>query len=158
MSHPDIKPWPFPLSERFLDELGYAETVAGFNSPAMRAHLAAVLADAGVSLEQAPPVGTRRFVMLYWEPGGDELGWSDGVHGGAGQLRDWAWLEYMHGRTPLVSVAALFGWRQNQDVFFGSSDEPARHALVVDALEGYAFVVPMDLAYRVVRQESLDPE
>ena len=36
---PALIPWPFPLPERFLDQLGYARTVEAFESPAMRARL-----------------------------------------------------------------------------------------------------------------------
>src|SRR5919199_2861295 len=100
----DLILWPFPLQERFLDQLGYARVVEAFESPAMRARLAELLHRQGiVDNEPAAPRGPRRYVALWWEPAGDELAFTDGVHSGAGQLRHWLWLDYLHGRTPGVS-------------------------------------------------------
>jgi hypothetical protein len=65
---------PFPLPERFLEALGYMRTVAASESPAMRARLADLLRQQGIEDSQLPPtIGPRRFVMLHWEPSGDEL-------------------------------------------------------------------------------------
>ena len=81
---PALIPWPFPLPEGFLDQLGYPRVVEAFDSPAMRARLAELLRRQGIAEPQPMPTGPRRFVLLHWEPAGDELAWSDGAHSGAG--------------------------------------------------------------------------
>ena len=81
---PALIPWPFPLPEGFLDQLGYPRVVEAFDSPAMRARLAELLRRQGLAEPQPMPTGPRRFVLLHWEPAGDELAWSDGAHSGAG--------------------------------------------------------------------------
>jgi hypothetical protein len=83
----DLIPWPFPLPERFVDQLGYPRVVEAFDSPAMRAPLAELLRRQGIAEPQPMPTGRRRFVALHWEPAGDELAFTDGVHSGAGQSR-----------------------------------------------------------------------
>src|SRR5919202_3542530 len=97
----DLILWPFPLPDRFLDALGYARVVEAFESPAMRAHIADLLCRQGIAEPQPMPTGPRRFVALSWEPAGDELAFTDGVHSGAGQLNHWLWLDYLHGRAPV---------------------------------------------------------
>src|SRR5207253_554154 len=92
--------WPFPLPERFRDQLGYPRVVEAFDSPAMRARLAELLRRQGIAEPLPTATGPRRYVMLHWEPAGDELAFADGVHSGAGQLQHWVWLDYLHGRTP----------------------------------------------------------
>ena len=108
----DLLPWPFALPARFLDQLGYRRTVEAFDSPAMRARLAELLRRQGIDAGAAPPTGPRRFVALYWEPAGDELAFSDGVHSGAGQLNHWLWLDYLHGRTPRYAAAGARSHRR----------------------------------------------
>jgi hypothetical protein len=157
----DLIPWPFPLPEGFLDRLGYARTVEAFDSPAMRAHLAELLRRQGIDAGAAPPTGPRHFVALYWEPAGDELAFTDGVHSGAGQLQHWVWLDDLHGRTPGVPppvLGPIVAWLVEHQVDLGSSDAPATHALVVDADSGAAWVAPIALARRIVRAQSLAPE
>src|ERR671937_526508 len=44
---PALIPWPFPLPEGFLDQLGYARTLEAFDSPAMRARLTELLRRQG---------------------------------------------------------------------------------------------------------------
>ncbi len=79
--------WPFPLPDGFVDAIGYPRVVEAFNSPAMRAQLAQVLRQQGMAeTDLTPLIGPREYLALWWEPGGDELAWSDGIHGGAGQL------------------------------------------------------------------------
>ena len=88
---------------------------------------------------------------------------ADGVHSGAGQLRHWVWLDYLHGRTPGVPppvLGPIVAWLVEHQVDLGSSDAPATHALIVDAESGTAWVAPMALARRIVRAQSLaqDPQ
>ena len=86
---------------------------------------------------------------------------ADGVHSGAGQLRHWVWLDYLHGRTPGVPppvLGPIVAWLVEHQVDLGSSDAPATHALVVDADSGAAWVAPIALAHRIVREQSLDLE
>jgi hypothetical protein len=147
----DLIPWPFPLPERFVDQLGYPRAVEAFDSPAMRARLAELLRRQGIDAGAAPPTGRRRFVALYWEPAGDELAFADGVHSGAGQLDHWLFLQVLH--QPQVH-----GWLLEHQVDLGSSDAPATHALIIDGDSGAAWVAPIALARRIVRAQSLDPE
>jgi hypothetical protein len=155
---PDLIPWPFPLPEQFLDQLGYARTVEAFESPAMRAHITDLLRRQGITEPQPIPTGPRRYVMLYWEPAGDELAFADGVHSAAGQLHHWVWLDYLRGRGQFGGP--MYGWLVEHQVDLGSSDAPATHALLVDADSGSAWVAPIVLARRIVRAQSLgqDPQ
>src|SRR5947209_8608659 len=154
----DLIPWPFPLPERLLDALGYLRVVEAFDSPAMRARLADLLRRQGIAEPQPLPTGPRRYVMLHWEPAGDELAFADGVHSGAGQLQHWVWLDYLRGHGQLGGP--IYGWLVEHQVDLGSSDAPATHALVVDADLGTAWVAPIALARRIVRAQSLgqDPQ
>ncbi len=89
----ELTPWPFPLPERFTEALGYERAAGPARMPeSLRATLRrtnmteAQIAEAEQSLLTRRP---RRWVALYWEPAGDELGWTDGVASGAGQLAHW---------------------------------------------------------------------
>ena len=158
---PDLIRWPFPLPQRFLNALGYPRVVEAFDSPALRDRLAELLRRQGIDAGAAPPTGPRRFVMFHWQPAGDELAFSDGVHSGAGQLDHWVWLDYLHGRTPGVPppvLGPIVAWLVEHQVDLGSSDAPATHALVVDADAGAAWVAPLPLARRIVREQALDLE
>jgi hypothetical protein len=98
---------------------------------------------------------------LASEPAGDELAFADGVHSGAGQLQHWIWLDYLHGRTPGVPppvLGPIGAWLLEHQVDLGSSDAPATHALVVDADSAAAWVAPIALARRIVREQSLGLE
>ena len=147
----DLIRWPFPLPVQFLDVLGYGRTVAAFESPAVRAHLAELLRQQGIEATQAAPTGPRRYVLLHWEPAGDELAWSDGAHSGAGQLDHWLFLDLVH--RPQVHA-----WLVEHQIDLGSSDAEATHALVVDRHTGGAHVAPIALAHRIVRAQSLAQE
>src|SRR4051812_28896873 len=117
--------WPFALPQRFLDKLGYGRVVQAMDSPAKRARVTELLRKEGIAEPQSPPPGPQRYAALWWESAGDELAWSDGPHGGAGQLDHWSWLEY-------VRHGAICGWLVEHQVNLGSSDTAATHALVVD--------------------------
>jgi hypothetical protein len=90
--------------------------------------------------------GPRRFVMVHWEPFGDELAFVDGTHSGAGQLNHCAWLDYLHDRSQFGPIDR---WLIEHRVDLGSSDNPATHA---------AWVAPMAQAHRIVHQQTLEPE
>jgi len=140
---PDLIPWPFSLPTRFLDELGYPRVVEAFDSLAMRAHLAELLRRQGVAADVPPPSGPRRYVALWWEPAGDELAFTDGMHSGAGQLQHWLWLDYLHGRSPGVPppvLGPIVAWLLEHQVDLGSSEASGTHALVVDRQTGQAWV------------------
>jgi hypothetical protein len=81
----------------------------------------------------------RRWVALYWESAGDELGWTDGQSSGAGQLNHWQWLDLVH--RPQVH-----GWLVEHQVDLGSSDASGTHALVIDPETGQAWIAPMATA------------
>jgi hypothetical protein len=91
--------------------------------------LAELLGRQGIAEPQLMPTGPRRFVALYWEPAGDELAFTDGVHSGAGQLHHWLFLQVLH--RPQVH-----GWLVEHQVDLGSSEASATHALVVDRQTG----------------------
>jgi hypothetical protein len=155
---PALIPWPFPVPEHFLGQLGYARTVEAFDSLAMRARLAELPRRQGSAAGAVPPPGPRRFVLFHWQPAGDELAFSDGVHSGAGQLQHWLWLDYLHGRAPGVPppvLGPIGAWLVEHQVDLGSSDAPATHALIVDGDAGAAWVAPIALARRIVSAQSL---
>jgi hypothetical protein len=139
---------PFALPQRFLGNLGYGRVVQAMDSPAMRAHVAELLRKEGIAEPQSPPPGPQRYVALWWESAGDELAWSDGPRGGAGQLDHWSWLEYVH-------QGAICGWLVEHHVNLDSSDTTATDALVIDNQTLDAYVVRMSLARRRVREQSL---
>jgi hypothetical protein len=109
---PDLIPWPFPLPERFLEVLGYARAVsARFPvTDQLRAQIRHDFGDDGLAAFEASLAnrGPRRFVALFWEPAGDELGWTDGQSSGAGQLDHWLWLDYLHRRGQFAGP--IHGW------------------------------------------------
>jgi hypothetical protein len=155
----DLIPWPFSLPDRFLDALGYSRVVEAFDSPAMRARLADLLRRQGiVEHEPAAPRGPRRYVALWWEPAGDELAFADGMHSGAGQMHHWVWPTTCAAAAS-SAVRFMAGWSSTRSTW-SSSDAPARHALLVDADSGVAWVAPIALARRIVRAQSLgqDPQ
>jgi hypothetical protein len=146
---PSLIPWPFPLPERFLDALGYARTVEAFESPAMRARVAELLRREGITEAQPTTTGPRRYVMLHWEPAGDELAWSDGAHSGAGQLDHWRFLQVLH--RPRVH-----SWLVEHHIDLGSSEASGTHALVVDRLTGQAWIALLPVARAIVRSQRLE--
>ena len=101
--------------------------------------------------ESRPTPRPRRCVVLYWEPVGDELAWTDGQSGGAGQLDHWLFLDLVHRRQ-------VHDWLVEHHVDLGSSEASGTHALVVDARSGAAWAAPIVLARRIVREQSLAQE
>jgi hypothetical protein len=148
-------PWPFPLPDRFLDELGYGRAVEACDSPAVRARIAELLRRRGIEVPPAAPIGPRRYVLLYGEPTGAALVWSDGARSGAGRLDHRPFLDHLHGGQ---SFGPIDGRRVEHRVDPGSSQEPATHALVLDRQTGRAWVAPIARARRIVRAQDLEAE
>jgi hypothetical protein len=93
----------------------------------------------------------RRFVALYWEPCGDEACYDDGVCYACGMADNWLYLDFI--RRPEVRR-----WLHEQRLHLGSSDEPATHWLVADALTGALYAAPQREASQIVRQQGLPAE
>ena len=123
LNHGRPDPLTLPLPDRFLDALGHPRVIETFDSPAMRARLAELLRRQGLAEPQAMPTGPRRYVALHWEPAGDELAFTDGVHSGAGQLQQWIWLDYLHGRAPGCAAAGarVLGTSTRKPPFSGAT-------------------------------------
>ena len=62
--------FPFPLPDRFLDQLGYPRVVEAFDSLAMRARLAELLRRQGIAEPQPRLTAPRPYVALYGAPAG----------------------------------------------------------------------------------------
>lgn len=92
--------------------------------------------------------GAARWVGFYWQPAGDEVCWDDGRASLTGA--NWgAYLAYTQHRAVWPHLA-LYD--------FGSSDEPARHWLVLDREARQLYAAPWDVAAAALRlQERSDP-
>jgi hypothetical protein len=121
----------------------------------MRAYLAEVLRCQCVDAPPAAPIGPRRYLMLHWEPAGDELAFADGAHSGAGQLNHWCFLDYLHGGR---SFGPLSGWLIEHQVDLGSAETPATPALLVERETNQAWIAVIALARVIVRAQDLDQE
>ena len=95
--------------------------------------------------------GGRRFVALYWEPSGDEACYDDGVSYACGICDNWLYLDF-------IRQAEVRGWLDEEGLNLGSSDEPATHWLIADALTSDLYAAPQREAARVVRQQQLPTE
>jgi hypothetical protein len=62
--------------------------------------------------------------------------------------------------VPPPVLGPIGAWLLEHEVDLGSSDTPARHALIVDTQSSEAFIAPIALARRIVRAQSLgqDPQ
>ena len=92
--------------------------------------------------------GPARWVAFYWQSAGDECCWDDGRASLTGA--NWgAYLAYTQHRAVWPHLA-LYD--------FGSSDEPARHWLVLDRETRQLYAAPWDVAAVTLRrQERSDP-
>lgn len=98
----------------------------------------------------APPVlceaigyhGQARFVAFYWTPGGDELMFSDGSISADG---DWyAWSVFVQHRAVAPHLAPYD---------FGSSDEEAKHWLLIDRQSNELYAgAPKEVCKLLVQQ------
>ena len=148
-----LQPFPFALPPDFLARLGY-ERAVGAPLPitdALRDQLRREFGADGLIAFEASLAARRprRFLALFWEPAGDELGWMDGQSSGAGQLGHWVFLDLVH--RPQVR-----GWLVEHQVDLGSSEAWGTHALVVDRETGQAWVAPMATAHTIVRAQRLE--
>ena len=137
--HPDqplypevmLRPVPFPLPPEFLHQLGYDRAVASFRP---------VHAD-----NDGHP---RRFAALWWDSEANQLGWSDGLRSGAGQLDGQAWLAWLHGGGFLGLVGA---WLVEHEVRLDSASSGFPHIghwLLVDGSENRVWVGTRGLVAR----------
>jgi hypothetical protein len=92
--------------------------------------------------------GGRRLVALFWEPSGDEACYDDGQSYACGCCDNWLFLHFIH--QPQVR-----GWLDRQGINLGSSDEPAEHWLIADALTGDLHAAPEREARAIVRSQRL---
>ena len=136
-----VRPVPFPLPPAFLHQLGYARVVATLES---------LPAD-----DDRQP---RRFVGLWWDEQADQLGWSDGVRRGVGQLDRQVWLTWLHAGRTLGQVGA---WLIEHQVRLEDDARPSGRGsgywLIVDGAQNCAWAVVHGLGRKVVRRQQLEP-
>src|SRR4051794_24457049 len=92
--------------------------------------------------------GARTFVGLYWEPAGDEACYDDGQSYACGLCDNWLFLDFV--RQPDVRA-----WMDEHSVHLGSSDEPARHWLVVNRCTGEVFATDRHEAGAILIRQGL---
>jgi hypothetical protein len=92
--------------------------------------------------------GSRRLVALYWEPCGDEAAFDDGVSSAVGTSDNWLFLDVI--RQPDVRH-----WLDENGLNLGSSDEPASHWLIADALTGDLYAATSREAHAIVCGQRL---
>ncbi len=136
-----VRPVPFPLPPAFLHQLGYERTVATLES---------VTAD-----DDRQP---RRFVALWWDPAVNQLGWSDGLHRGVGQLDRQVWLAWLHAGGLLGLVGA---WLLEHEIHLEDDGLPSLRGtgywLIVDGAQNCAWAVVHGLGRKVVRRQQFEP-
>jgi len=144
---------PFPLPPAFLQQLGYDRAVADCGP------LHADVADH--NLTRGDDCQPRRFVALWWDPAAKQLGWSDGLHSGVGQLDRQVWSAWLHAGGLLGRVGA---WLVEHKVCLEDDHSaplpPERGSgywLIVDAAQNCAWAVVRGLARQVVRRQQLEP-
>lgn len=91
----------------------------------------------------------KRYVLLYWTYGGDELVWDDGEHWACGQADNWVWLNFMH-RMDVTK------WLMDRKITFGDLDDgdTKQHRLLIVDNKGY--VAPPATARRIVQQQRTE--
>jgi hypothetical protein len=102
-----LRPVPFALPARFLQQLGYDRAVAVARPVPSRLDSPTRWPQPATRLR--PPRAARhprRFVALWDESRVGELGWTDGLHTGLGHLNRQVWLGWLHAGRPLGLVAA----------------------------------------------------
>lgn len=92
--------------------------------------------------------GDARYVAVYWESCGDEAAWCDGRSSFVGA--DWpAYVKLVDRNFPLGHAAR---W------LLGASDAAATMWLVVDRMTEWAWLVPADEAWAVLRMQHPESE
>ncbi len=94
--------------------------------------------------------GRRRFVALYWEPGGDEACYDDGGSFACGMCDNGLFLG-------LIYQSQVDSWLKENGIHLGDSEREARHWLVADAMTGDLYAAPRREASLVVRTQQLPP-
>ena len=147
-----VQRFPFDLPPDFVTRLGYECAVGAplLITDELRDQLRREFGQERLEAFEASVAARRprRLVALFWEPAGDELGWTDGQSSGAGQLNHWPFLDLVH--RPQVH-----GWLVEHRVDLGNSEEPATHALIVDRPTSRAWVAPMATARAIVRRQAV---
>jgi hypothetical protein len=92
--------------------------------------------------------GGRRLVALYWEPSGDEACYDDGVSYACGLSDNWLFLGF-------IRQADVRRWLDENGLNLGSSDEPASHWLIADALTCDLYAATSREAHAVVCGQRL---
>jgi hypothetical protein len=91
----------------------------------------------------------RRFVALFWEPSGDEACYDDGQSYACGCCDNWLFLAF-------VRRADVRAWLDGNGVNLGSSDEPATHWIIADALTDNLYAAPRREASGIVHRQQLE--
>jgi hypothetical protein len=86
--------------------------------------------------------GDARYLLVYWEPAGDELMWDDGQRATCGEWQ--SYLLFIH--HPRIAPAL-------HTYTFGGSDAPARDGLVLDRQERVLYAGPIREARRLVQDQ-----
>lgn len=92
--------------------------------------------------------GWRRLVGLFWEPCGDEACYDDGQSYACGCCNNWLFLDFV--RRPDVRQ-----WLDSNDINLGSSDEGARHWLIVDSYSWDVYVADHNEARLILLRQGL---
>ncbi len=135
----ELLPFPFPLPSDFLARIGYSEAAMETTRHLVRA----------LGIEGAEML-LRRYVAFYWECASDEVAVSDGHFSASGLGDRSAWLDVMY-------QGGVAAWLAEHGLALGSSGAPPAHWLVVDRQEGQAYVAPVSLAQRIVRDQARPP-
>jgi hypothetical protein len=116
---------------------------------------------AGQNLTRAGDCEPRRFVALWWDAVANQLGWSDGLRRGVGQLDRQVSSAWLHAGGLLGLVGA---WLVEHEVFLdGDGFAPPRPSessgtgSLVDGAQNRAWVVVRGLARVMVRRQQLEP-
>ena len=135
-----LRPVPFPLPPEFLHQLGYDRAVADFGP-----------------LHAGDDYQPRRFVALWWDSEANQLGWSDGLRSGVGQLDGQAWLAWLHGGGFLGLVGA---WLVEHEVRLDSASNTFPHVgywMLVDGSNSHAWVGNPGLVRQILRRQQIQP-
>jgi hypothetical protein len=94
---------------------------------------------------------------VWWDSEVNQLGWSDELRGGAGQLDGQAWLAWLHGGGFLGLAGA---WLVEHEVRLDTASSAFPHIgywLLVDGAENRAWISTRGLARKILRRQQLEP-
>jgi hypothetical protein len=92
--------------------------------------------------------GDRRIVAVWFEPGIDEVAFTDAVHGLVGADRYVYW--------ELTRRTEVQAWIRDHGINFGNSDQSAAHWLIVDRVTERAYVADVVSARDHIRTQILE--